>query len=304
MWNQVLDSSATGLHAYPSGISGGSESGWYIMAGIPEYPGQLQTVKSLPTPAADGIVAERWRPLLFLHLSAPLACFADALDRSKGVRRYFRADAGFAKPNIYEYLEEQRVFYAIRLPSNKILQCEIAPLLIRPVGRPPKRPAILYDDFWYRAESWDRARRVVTKMEWHQGELFPRVGFIVANMTAGPEGVVRFYNGRGTAEQWIKEGKYALNWTRLSCHRFEANRVHLSLFVMACNLGNFLRRLCLPKAFKHWSLRSVQVKLIKMGGRLVRHSRRLIFQLSEVPVPRRLFEGVLGRIGRLSPAPS
>ena len=131
-------------------------------------------------------------------------------------------------------------------------------------------------------------------MEWRQGELFPRVGFIVTNMTAGPEGVVRFYNGRGTAEQWIKEGKYALNWTRLSCHRFVANRVRLSLFILAYNLGNFLRRflLCLPKAVKHWSLRSVQVKLIKMGGRLVRHSRRLIFQLSEVSVPRRLFQGV------------
>ena len=96
---------------------------------------------------------------------------------------------------------------------------------------------------------------------------------------------------RGTAEQWIKEGKYALNWTRLSCHRFVANRVRLSLFVLAYNLGNFLRRLCLPKAVKHWSLRSVQVKLIKMGSRLVRHSRRLIFQLSEVSVPRRLFQG-------------
>ena len=85
---------------------------------------------------------------------------------------------------------------------------------------------------------------------------------------------------------------YALNWTRLSCHRFVANRVRLSLFVLAYNLGNFLRRLCLPKAVKHWSLRSVQVKLIKMGGRLVRHSRRLIFQLAEVSVPRRLFQGV------------
>ena len=72
----------------------------------------------------------------------------------------------------------------------------------------------------------------------------------------------------------------------------------------AYNLGNFLRRLCLPKTVKHWSLRSVQVKLIKMGGRVVRHARRLIFQLSEVSVPRRLFEGVLDRIGRLSPAPS
>ncbi len=239
--------------------------------------------------------AHRWRDVLDPILSRYGAT---------GVRRYFRADAAFAKPDIYEYLEERRVFYAIRLPSNKVLQYEIAPLLIRPVGRPPKRPVILYDDFWYRAESWDRARRVVAKVEWHQGELFPRVGFIVTNMTAAPEGVVRFYNGRGTAEQWIKEGKYALNWTRLSCHRFVANRVRLSLFVLAYNLGNFLRRLCLTKTFKHWSLRSVQVKLIKMGGRLVRHSRRLIFQLSEVSVPRRLFEGVLDRIGRLSPAPN
>ena len=239
--------------------------------------------------------AHRWRDVLDPILSRYGAT---------GVRRHFRADAAFAKPDIYEYLEERRVFYAIRLPSNKVLQYEIAPLLIRPVGRPPKRPVILYDDFWYRAGSWDRARRVVAKVEWHRGELFPRVGFIVTNMTAGPEGVVRFYNGRGTAEQWIKEGKYALNWTRLSCHRFVANRVRLSLFILAYNLGNFLRRLCLPKAVRHWSLRSVQVKLIKMGGRLVRHSRRLIFQLSEVSVPRRLFQGVLDRIGRLSPAPS
>ena len=97
-------------------------------------------------------------------------------------------------------------------------------------------------------------------------ELFPRVGFIVTNMSAGPEGVVHFYNGRGTAEQWIKEGKYALNWTRLSCHRFVANQVRLALFILAYNLGNLLRRLCLPRAVKHWSLRSLQVKLIKIRG--------------------------------------
>jgi len=79
-------------------------------------------------------------------------------------------------------------------------------------------------------------------------------------------GVVHFYNGRGTAKHWIKKGKYALNWTRLSCHRFDANQVRLQLFVLAYNLGNFLRRLCLPKEVKDWSLRSLQVKLIKMGG--------------------------------------
>jgi len=92
------------------------------------------------------------------------------------------------------------------------------------------------------------------------------VGLILTNMSARPEGVVHFYNGRGTAEQWIKEGKYALNWTRLSCHPFVANQVRLLLFILAYNLGNLLRRLGLPKAIKDWSLRSVQVKLIKIGG--------------------------------------
>ena len=221
-----------------------------------------------------------------------------------GVRRYFRAAAAFAKPDIYDYLEERQVLYALRLPGNEVLQREIAPMFRRPVGKPPKRPVIRYDDFWYQSGSWNRTRRVVAKVEWHQGELFSRVGFIITSMSAGPEGVVHFYNGRGTAEQWIKEGKYALNWTRLSCHRFVANQVRLSLFILAYNLGNFLRRFCLPKAVKNWSLRSVQVKLIKIGGRLVRHYRRVIFQFSEVSAPRRSFQGVLDRIARLSPAPS
>ena len=127
--------------------------------------------------------------------------------------------------------------------------------------------------------------------------------FIVTDPSVKPKGVVHFYNGRGTAEQWIKEGKYALNWTRLSCHRFVANQVRLQLFILAYNLGNFLRRLGLPKSVKDWSLRSVQVKLIKIGGRIVRHARRVVFQLAEVAVSRDLFAAILGRIARLRLAP-
>ena len=131
--------------------------------------------------------------------------------------------------------------------------------------------------------------------EWHQGELFPRVGFIVTNVSYPVSGIVNFYNGRGTAEQWIKEGKYALNWTRPSCHKFVANQVRLSLFILAYNLGNFFRRLVLPEAIKRWSLTSVETRLIKIGGRLVRHARRLLFQLAGVMASRDMFE----KIGRL-----
>lgn len=238
--------------------------------------------------------AECWREVL-----EPIV---DRYQKREG-RLLFRADAAFAKPEVYEYLEPRDIGYAIRLPANEVLQEHIKHLLKRPVGRPPQKPIVWYHDFRYQAGSWDHPRRVVAKVEWHLGELFPRLGFIVTNLSAKPKGVVRFYNGRGTAEQWIKEGKYALNWTRLSCHRFVANQVRLQLFILAYNLGNFMRRLGLPRAIRDWSLRSLQVKLIKMGGRMVHHARRIIFQLAEVAIPEELFAALLGRIARLGLAP-
>ena len=223
--------------------------------------------------------------------------------RKKGLRLLFRGDAAFGKPEVYEYLEQETIGYTIRLSANAVLQREIAHLLVRPTEWPSQKPIVSYHDFAYRAQSWNVSRRVVAKMEWHQGELFPRIGFIVTNLSYPAIGIVRFYNGRGTAEQWIKEGKYALNWTRLSCHKFVANQVRLALFVLAYNLGNFMRRLALPEAMKHWSLTSLQTRLIKTGGRLVRHARRLVFQLAEVLVSREMLAGMLERIGRLRLAP-
>ena len=138
-------------------------------------------------------------------------------------------------------------------------------------------------------------------MEWRAGELFPRVGFIVTNLRRKSENVVKFYNRRGTAEQWIKEGKYALNWTRLSCHDFVDNQVRLQLFALAYNLGNFLRQLALPKSVKEWSLRTLREKLIKIGANVVRHARYVTFQMAEVLTSRSLFYDILKRIGRLKP---
>jgi len=110
---------------------------------------------------------------------------------------------------------------------------------------------------------------------------------------------VRFYNQRGTAEQWIKEGKEATHWTRLSCHRFRANEVRLLLGVIAYNLGNLLRRLALPIAIQDWSLTSLQQRLFKSGRRLIRHARYLTLQLAENYLTRTLFLQILGRIEEL-----
>ena len=234
--------------------------------------------------------AKDWRQLL-----EPVV----ARYRGLAVPFYFRADAAFANPEIYEYLEEEAYGYAIRLPANDILMAEIANLLTRPVGRPSNAPHVRYADFQYQAKSWNRARRVVAKVEWHKGELFPRVGFIVTNLGRPAKRVVRFYNQRGTAEQWIKEGKNAVKWTRLSCHDFVDNHVRLHLFVLAYNMGNFLRQAVLPRAVRHWTLTTLREKLIKIGAKVVRHARKVVFQMAEVAVPRELFRDILRAIERL-----
>jgi hypothetical protein len=137
------------------------------------------------------------------------------------------------------------------------------------------------------------------KVEHHPGELYLQVGFIVTNLTLPSRAVVRFYNKRGTAEQWIKEGKNAVKWTRLSCHDFADNQVRLQLFVLAYNLGNFLRQAVLPRAVRHWTLTTLREKLIKIGAKVVRHARQVIFQMAEVAIPRELFRVILERIGQL-----
>ena len=288
-----MDSSESPVHGQQEGVAynGHFESVCYHPLFLFNHFGDCEGAMLRPGNVHS---AERWREVL-----EPVV----KRYQEKGVRLLFRAGAAFAKPEVYEYLESRDTGYAMRLPANEVLQRNIRHLLKRPVGRPPKKPVVRYHDFVYQAQSWDIPRRVVAKEEWHQGELFPRVGFVVTNLNLPPEGVTHYYNGRGTAEQWIKEGKYALNWTRLSCHRFVANQVRLWLFVLAYNLGNFMRRLTLPESVKHWSLRSVQTKLIKMGGRLVRHARRLVFQLAEVAVSREVFRQVLERIAGLHPAP-
>ena len=222
--------------------------------------------------------------------------------RAYNILKFFRGDAAFADPKVYSCLEAADYFYAIRLKDNAILHGTIEPLLTRPVGRPPKQPIVLYKSFQYQAASWDKARRVVAKIEWHAGELFPRIGFIVTNLRWKSSHVVKFYNKRGTAEQWIKEGKYALNWTRLSCHDFTDNQVRLQLFALSYNLGNFLRRLALPKKIRDWSLRTLQVKLIKIGAKVIKHSRYVIFQMAEVMVSKALFREILERIRGLARA--
>ncbi len=128
---------------------------------------QLATIKrTSPRPSLRS--ADR---LLWVILFRILPSWREVLEpvvsryRDRKLRRYFRADAAFASPEVYEFLEAEGFLYAIRLPANRVLQQSIAHLLRRPVGRPPKEVRRYHASFSYRAKSWDKARRVVAKVE-------------------------------------------------------------------------------------------------------------------------------------------
>ena len=222
----------------------------------------------------------------------------------KGITVKLRGDAAFAIPGLFELCEELEVDYAIRIKENAKLSEKVEEYAKRPVGRPGNKPVIKFLSFQYGADSWEKERRVVAKIEHHKGELFPRIGYIVTSLKWDNRRVVKFYNHRGTCEQWIKEGKYALNWTKLSCQGFNENEVRLKLFIMAYNLGNIFRTLALPEGIKDWSLRTIQLKLIKIGGRLIKHARYYYMLLAEVSIKEWLWRGIMNKISRLCPTPA
>jgi Transposase DDE domain group 1 len=108
----------------------------------------------------------------------------------------------------------------------------------------------------------------------------------------------------GTAEQYIKERKGAIKWTRLSCRTFAGNVARLQLHVPAYNLGGLMRTRALLKTTAPWSLTSLRENLIKIGAKVVSHGRYVTFQLAEVAVSRQMFADILSLIARLRTPPA
>ena len=183
--------------------------------------------------------------------------------KERKVRLYFRGDAAFASPEIYEYLEAEGLLYVIRLKARS------------PAERPsastcsPARPCSPSTPASDQA-GWNK-KRVVAKVEWHPGEASASL-----ICRALPSGWWRsIITVGGAAHQGRQE---AINWTRLSCRKFRNNAVRLQLHALAYNLGNFMRTLALPKEVEHWSMTTLRDKLVKIGAKVVRHGRYVTFQ--------------------------
>jgi len=162
----------------------------------------------------------------------------------------------------------------IRLPSNKNLDRLVPPHLGRPVGRPPQSGIqVKIVDLLYQAKSWNRPRRVA-KIEWHRGELFPRIGLVITNSRLPAGKVIKVYNGRAEIENRIKEGKNTLRWDKTSCQRFEANQARLQMGVLAYNLLHMIRQFYVWGEEVKRSMEWLIKRLIKVGARVYYHARR------------------------------
>jgi hypothetical protein len=197
--------------------------------------------------------------------------------RWPGVKVIFRADAGFAVPEIYEACEAAGIAYLIGLPGNAVLQAESQKWreqARRGAEQSPGCRVRCFGAFWYRAQGWRALRKVVVKAE--VTPLGPNPRYVV---TWGLEGTARElyreYARRGGCENRIKELKEAIKIDRTSCHEFASNMVRLMLHAVAYVLFQRLRRLAIGTGLLHTQVEGLRLRLIKIAAQVRESGRRV-----------------------------
>ena len=223
----------------------------------------------------------------------------------KDIPFYLRADSGFALPKLYEISEEHTVFYTIRLKANARLY-ELAEPLTEKLNQKcqdnPYEQQDVYGEFNYKANSWNKKRRVIVKIEKAKGQLpgCYTYTFIVTNIEDWrPRKLVKFYCQRGTMENFIKEGKNGFAFGKMSSTDFYANANKLQQMLLAYNLNNWMRRLCFPEHNKSDRIGTIRTKLIKIAARIVKTGRYIYFKLASSCPNKKLFIKVLNNIHKL-----
>ncbi len=205
----------------------------------------------------------------------------------------FRADAGFAFPEMYETCEDLGVSYLISLPKNDRLLKRAAPWMeqAKQEREHTQGKARVFGEFDYAADSWTKSRRVIAKAEAMEKGENPR--FVVTNLSGAPESVYNEYCQRGDCENRIKELKLDLSSGRTSCHRFAANCFRLLLHAIAFILLSELRRLLSGTEFQRSTMGQIRLKLLKLGALVEITTRRILVRLPRGHPHRQLLEPLM-----------
>jgi hypothetical protein len=203
-------------------------------------------------------------------------------------RIFVRLDAGFAAPEILEYLDEEpRVDYVVAIARNKVLLRKTSRLLARArrLSRESGESERVFGECRYRARSWSRERRVVCKAEvvrfpGRDPKDNPR--FVVTNLRPGARHVYeREYCARGDVENRIKELQHDLAIGRTSCSRFLANQFRVMLTAAAYALLQEIRRAARQTSCARAQAGTLRERLLKIGAHVVVSVRRIVMHLPE-----------------------
>lgn len=220
--------------------------------------------------------------------------------------RFVRADSGFATPELYKLIEDNKAFYAIRLKAYKTLYTKAIDITARMELACKENIydyKVVYGEIKYKASKWDKERRVVVKIEKPEGQMCFNYTFVVTNMTTTPKRVIMFYSNRGTMENFIKESKNGFAFDSLSSTEYIANANKLQLAMLAYNFNNLFRRLALSKAMKSNRMETIRLKIVKIAAKVVKSSRYLTFKLCSSCPYKDEFWDTLNRINNLAISP-
>ena len=216
----------------------------------------------------DGLLPELDRLVPRLRAHSPRAPLA------------LRADAGFAAPRLYDWLDDHGLSYAIGFGSNVRLKKLAAPFVARAQQRFARtgQDVRMFSSLRYRARRWHRARRVLIKVE--VSALGTNVRFVITNRPGRAGDIFAWYNDRGAAERYIDELKNGFAVDRLSCPRYRANALRVQLHAIAYALVHLFRQQLRDTALASATVATLRLKLFKVAARVQRTARRLWFHLS------------------------
>jgi hypothetical protein len=201
-----------------------------------------------------------------------------------------RLDGGFAGPQMFEFLEAERVEYVIAMGGNSVLDALAEPAMrrARALSARSGQTEHGYAQCQYAAKSWDVKRRVIIKAEVVRLEgrdARDNARYVVTNLSAGPKHIYEnVYCQRAEIENRIKELHHGLEIDRTSCTRFWANQLRVLLAAAAYVLMQELRGAAAGTACARAQVSTLRERLLKLGAWVERSVRRIVLHLPQ-PAP-------------------
>ncbi|HJF87695.1 MAG TPA: transposase, partial [Companilactobacillus farciminis] len=184
-------------------------------------------------------------------------------------------DSGFATPDLMETLEGNNIFYTIRLKSNpRLKRMALDGRYVNLNNLLMIEGQLTTDEFEYQAASWDKARRVIVLNDEHGG-----TQFIVTNLSLPQKDIVRVYRKRAAIEDIIRELKGGFAFGKTDSSSFFANKARMWISVIASNLMRLMKSIALDDQQQSWTINTFRDRLLKIGGRVTKHARKVILTL-------------------------